>query len=129
MSMAVWMAVAAGGALGSLARHGVNHLVQGEARFARFPWATLLVNVSGCLVVGLLAGLVASGRLPMRATWREFIFVGLLGGFTTFSTFGLDTITLIRAGAPGDAALSIAANLLIGFAAVYAGMVLGELAG
>ena len=129
MGMAVWIAVAAGGALGSLARHGVNHLVQGQARFARFPWATLLVNVSGCLIVGLLAGLVASGRLPMRANWREFLFVGLLGGFTTFSTFGLDTITLIRGGATGDALLSVTANLLAGLAAVYVGLVLGELAG
>lgn len=126
--MSVWVAVAAGGALGSVARHAVNHLVQGQARFARFPWATLLVNVSGCLVIGLLAGLIASGRMPMRAGWREFVFVGLLGGFTTFSTFGLDTVTLLRAGATGDAFFNVAGNLVIGVGAVYAGLLIGELA-
>ncbi|MGE0443777.1 MAG: fluoride efflux transporter CrcB [Vicinamibacterales bacterium] len=125
--MPIWVAVAVGGALGSVARHGVNHLVQGQARFARFPWATMLVNVSGCLIIGLLAGVIASGRLPMRAGWREFVFVGLLGGFTTFSTFGLDTVTLLRAGATGDAFLNVAGNLVIGVGAVYAGLLIGEL--
>ena len=60
----------------------------------RFPLATVIVNIVGCCVIGVLAGLVATGRLPMRTSWREFVFVGILGGFTTFSTFGLDTITL-----------------------------------
>jgi hypothetical protein len=63
-----WIAVAIGGALGS-------------------------VNTVGCWLIRVRAGLIATGRLPMRTNWREFIFVGILGGFTTYSTFGLDTIT------------------------------------
>jgi fluoride exporter len=96
--MLVWIAVGAGGALGSLARHAVNRLVQHEWPLLRFPLATAVVNIAGCAVIGLLAGLIASGRLPMRQPWREFVFVGVLGGFTTFSTFGFETISLVRTG-------------------------------
>src|SRR5687768_12187831 len=91
-----WLAIAVGGAVGSVARHGVNVLVHGRWPMARFPFATLIVNVAGCLIIGLLAGLIMSERLTLRFYWREFLFVGILGGFTTFSTFGLDTITLAR---------------------------------
>src|SRR5687768_18335962 len=87
-SMYAWFAVAIGGALGSVARHGVNRIVHQEWPLLRFPLATIIVNIVGCCVIGVLAGLVATGRLPMRTNWREFIFVGILGGFTTFSTFG-----------------------------------------
>ena len=59
----VWLAIAVGGALGSMARHGVNVLVHGRWPMMRFPLATFLVNVAGCLVIGLLAGLIVSGRI------------------------------------------------------------------
>src|SRR4029077_21115734 len=95
-----WLAVAVGGARGSVARHGVNHLVATRWPLLKFPAATLTVNVIGCLVIGLLAGLLAADRLQFKFYWREFVFVGVLGGFTTFSTFGLDTLTLARRGAP-----------------------------
>ena len=92
----VWLAVATGGALGSMARHAVNHVIHGNALVTRFPLGTAAVNLVGCFVIGLLAGALASDRIVLRASWREFVFVGLLGGFTTFSTFGLDTD--VRAG-------------------------------
>ena len=76
--MYAWLAVAAGGALGSVARHGVNRLVHQAWPLMRFPLATVIVNLVGCAVIGLLAGLIAAGRLPMRANWREFVFVGIL---------------------------------------------------
>jgi CrcB protein len=85
--MYAWIAVAVGGALGSVARHGMNRLVHQEWPLLRFPLATVTVNIVGCCAIGVLAGLVATGRLPMRTNWREFVFVGILGGFTTFSTF------------------------------------------
>ena len=124
--MLVWMAVGAGGALGSVARHAVNRLVQQQWPLLRFPLATLTVNLVGCSVIGVLAGLIASGRLPMRQPWREFVFVGILGGFTTFSTFGLDTIALVRAGDTGRAFANVAVQVVVGLAAVYAGFVLTQ---
>lgn len=92
----------------------------------RFPAATLIVNFVGCCVVGALAGLIASGQLPMRTQWREFVFVGLLGGFTTFSTFGLDTITLFRTGDVLQACSNVLIQVVGGLVGVYGGLVLFE---
>ena len=124
--MYAWIAVAVGGALGSVIRHGVNRLVHQEWPLMRFPLATVIVNVSGCCAIGLLAGLVATGRLPMRTNWREFVFVGILGGFTTFSTFGLDTITLLRAGDTTQAGLNVLLQVACGLGGVYVGLALVE---
>jgi CrcB protein len=121
-----WIAVAIGGALGSMARHGVNRIVHQEWPLLRFPLPTVIVNIIGCCVIGVLAGLAATGRLPMRTNWREFIFVGILGGFTTFSTFGLDTITLVRSGDSSQALLNILLHVVCGLAAVHFGLVAVE---
>jgi CrcB protein len=104
----------------------VNRLVHHGWPLLRFPLATVVVNALGCCVIGVLAGLVATGRLPMRANWREFVFVGLLGGFTTFSTFGLDTVTLVRGGETAHALLNVLVQVLLGVGGVYAGLVLVE---
>ena len=121
-----WIAVALGGAFGCMARHGVNHLVHGRWPLMTFPLATLAVNVLGCLVIGLLAGLIAAHRITMTVYWREFVFVGILGGFTTFSTFGLDTITLLRTAPAAAAIWNVAAHVAVGLLAVYGGLVLGS---
>ena len=121
-----WLAIAVGGAIGSMARHGVNHLVHARGLTTRFPAGTIVVNVAGCFVIGVLAGLVASDRLALRLHWREFVFVGLLGGFTTFSTFGLDTLLLARTHSTGHAMLNIAAQVVGGLAAVWAGYALAH---
>jgi CrcB protein len=120
-----WLAIAIGGALGSLARHGVNHLVHVRWLATRFPVGTVLVNLIGCFVIGLLAGLIAADRIAMRLHWREFVFVGLLGGFTTFSTFGFDTFLLARTHSMQQAALNVALHMIAGLAAVWAGYALG----
>lgn len=124
--MYAWIAVAVGGAIGSVARHAVNRAVHQEWPFLRFPLATVIVNVVGCCIIGVLAGLVATGRLPMRTNWREFVFVGILGGFTTFSTFGLDTVTLIRAGDNAQAIANVAVQVMFGLGGVYGGLLLVE---
>jgi fluoride exporter len=121
-----WIAVAVGGAVGSVARHGVNRLVHQGWPLLRFPFATLVVNIVGCCAIGVLAGLVATGRLPMRANWREFVFVGILGGFTTFSTFGLDTITLVRSGDGSHAFLNVMLQVVCGLTAVHVGIIVVE---
>ena len=88
----IWMAVALGGALGSLARHSVN-LAFGRLGDGSAAWATAAVNVSGSLVAGILAGLIAAERVQMSPVLRTFVFVGILGGFTTFSSFMLEAFT------------------------------------
>ena len=85
------------------------------------PGGTVVVNLVGCLTVGLLAGLVASERITLHLHWREFVFVGLLGGFTTFSTFGLDTFLLARTHSPGYAAANVLAQVAGGLFAVWLG--------
>jgi fluoride exporter len=119
-----WLAIAVGGAIGSVARHAVNQLVHTRWLTTRFPAGTVAVNLIGCLIIGVLAGLIASERIVLRFQWREFVFVGLLGGFTTFSTFGLDTFLLARTSA-GQAALNVALQLVGGLMAVWVGYQFG----
>ena len=121
----VWIAVGVGGALGSMARHAVNHFVSSRWPAATFPWATLTVNVLGCFVIGLLTGLIIANRIAMGLYWRELVFVGVLGGFTTFSTFGLDTLTLVRSASTASAVANVVAHVAVGLSAVYGGLVLG----
>jgi CrcB protein len=120
----IWLAVIVGGAFGSLLRHGVNVLF-GHLLSRATPYATATVNLVGAGIIGLLAGLIATGRLEMSATVRAFVFVGILGGFTTFSSYMLDTLTLSYTGEPGLAFLNVAVQTLFGLAAVWAGYSLG----
>ena len=111
-----FLLVGLGGALGAMARFGVGRLV-GESFF---PWATLAVNVLGGLLMGLLAGwLVARGG---NEQLRLFLGVGVLGGFTTFSAFSLETILLVVRGAPGQAALYVLASVVASVGAVAVGL-------
>lgn len=119
----VWLAVAVGGALGSMARHWVNLTM--THRFERsVPNATFVVNVIGCLVIGALAGRIADGRLHLTPAMRTFVFVGLLGGFTTFSSFGLDTFTLAHGGDHARAFWNIAGQMALGVGGVWLGFYL-----
>jgi CrcB protein len=118
--MRIWISVAAGGAIGSLARHGVN--VAFAHMFVRpAPYATAAVNLIGSAAIGVLAGLIASERLSMTPVMRAFVFVGLLGGFTTFSSFMLDTLTLTHAGDRGLALTNVLGQTVAGVIVVYAG--------
>jgi CrcB protein len=120
----IWLAVGAGGALGSMARHGVNiffaHVLERAV-----PHATAAVNLIGSAVIGLLAGLIASGRLHMSTELRTFVFVGILGGFTTFSSYMLDTFTLGHGGDHATAFWNVALQTGFGLAAVWTGYRLG----
>jgi fluoride exporter len=120
-----WIAIAVGGALGSVARHAVNHVTHAHWLSTRFPAGTVAVNLAGCLIIGLLAGLVAVERIRFPFYWREFVFVGLLGGFTTFSTFGLDTLLLARTHSGWMALVNVLAQVVGGLAAVWFGYQLG----
>ena len=115
-----WVAVMLGGALGTAARHAVN-LAAARLISAPIPWATAIVNMVGSLVIGVLAGALAAERLSMSPFTRTFVFVGILGGFTTFSSFMLDSLTLMHAGMPMKVALNLGGQLVLGLALTVAG--------
>jgi CrcB protein len=121
-----WMAVAIGGAAGSMARHGVNILFA-HVFLRAVPYATAAVNIAGAWIIGILAALVATGRLHMSAEWRTFVFVGLLGGFTTFSSFMFDTFTIGHGGDHALAFWNVALQTALGLVAVWSGYRLGHL--
>jgi CrcB protein len=109
----VYLWVALGGALGSVARYACTGLA---VRWlgSGFPWGTLFVNVSGSLAIGLLAALLsADGRPLLGSDARAFVMIGVLGGFTTFSAFSLETVNLVRGGAIGAAGANVALSLAL----------------
>ncbi|MEU4400861.1 CrcB family protein [Micromonospora orduensis] len=111
-------AIAAGGVLGALARAGLQHLAPHAP--TGFPWATFGVNLSGCLLIGALMATLThvGGGHPLA---RPFLGVGVLGGFTTFSTYAVDVQQALVAGAPGTAVAYLAATLLGALVAVGSG--------
>jgi fluoride exporter len=112
------------GALGTLARYGLQGLVQYRAG-SDFPWGTLAVNLSGCLLLGAV-GQFALNHLSVAPDWRVAITVGFFGAFTTFSSFGWETIRLAQDGEWGRAALYVAASVAGGLFLVAAGMRIGN---
>ncbi len=125
--------VATGGALGSVARYAVSGvaerlLVPGAGSFASFPAGTLVVNVSGSLLIGLVAGL-AESRAMLGAEARLLLVTGILGGYTTFSAFSIETLLLLRAGQTTTAVTSVALQVGLGVAAAFAGFMVAMAAG
>jgi CrcB protein len=118
------LSIAAGGALGALLRYGITGLGH-RLLGAGFPWGTLLANLLGCFFIGLLWAL--SERTPFTPGTRLFVFTGVLGAFTTFSTYGLESMNLFRDGQLLMGFLNIAASNLIGLASIALGMGLGRL--
>lgn len=122
----LWIAL--GGALGSVGRYWASNLIAGRAGKA-FPWGTLLVNVSGSLIIGLLAAwLISEDRSQAHPRWREFLMIGVCGGYTTFSSFSLDTLNLLRAGQWFQAGAYAVLSLVLCLVAVWLGHTLGQLA-
>ena len=113
-----YVLAALGGVLGALARWGVATALPHSA--GGWPWATLLVNLPGCLVFGALIA-VLSARSPEPPWARPFLAVGVLGGYTTYSAFAVEVVGLVEAGAPVLAAGYVLVSLLGGVLAVAAG--------
>ena len=110
-----------GGFVGSVLRYGLGTTVQRWTAPSPFPAGTVVVNRLGCLVIGLLAGL-AEARGGISAELRSLVFVGLLGGFTTFSAFGLETVELMRGGRAGLAAVNVLVQVVVGLTGVWGGL-------
>jgi CrcB protein len=112
-----YLLAAVGGALGALARWGVSAAMPSDG----WPWPTLTVNLTGCLFIGVLLGVLAV-RQPEAAWPRTFLGAGVLGGFTTFSAFALETVDLARAGAVLTAGGYVVASVAGGVLAVALGL-------
>jgi len=120
-----WLLVFVGGGMGAAARHAINRAglaVLGPG----FPWWTLAVNVSGSFAIGLLAGLFGAMETGQNA--RLFLITGFLGGFTTFSAFSLDALTLWGRGAPIQAGMYILGRVVLSLLAAAVGLMLSRFA-
>jgi CrcB protein len=117
--------VGAGGFIGSILRFGVGHLVYRQVPNGLLPYGTLGVNVIGCMLIGLLGG-AADARQIAAGELRLFLLVGILGGFTTFSAFGYETLALVRADEPLRAGANVALHLVLGLTAVWVGYDVGN---
>ncbi|HWA20251.1 MAG TPA: fluoride efflux transporter CrcB [Devosia sp.] len=120
--MNAYVLVGLGGALGSMARYGTGVLV-GRFWGLGFPLGTLLINIIGSLVMGVFVGYLARTTPEWQADARLFVAVGILGGFTTFSAFSLDAITLIERGEVGAALLYVGLSVVVAIVALYAGLI------
>jgi fluoride exporter len=120
MSFTTCLVVMVGGALGTLARYVVSLLAQPISR--ELPWGTILINVTGSFVIGFFGTLtLAQGRYPASETMRLFVMIGLCGGYTTFSSFSLQTLDLLRHGAVVRAMVNAIASVVLCVVAVAVG--------
>ncbi|HVS13985.1 MAG TPA: fluoride efflux transporter CrcB [Thermoanaerobaculia bacterium] len=117
--------IGCGGFLGSISRFLVSGWVQRLAPGSSFPWGTLGVNVIGCLLIGLAGGLAESRGL-FDPRQRALLMIGFLGGFTTFSTFGWETLALLRGAALARAFANCGLQVGLGLVAVWAGLALAR---
>jgi CrcB protein len=125
LSTYLWIAL--GGALGSVARYACSSLAA-HAVGETFPWGTLVVNVAGSFIIGLFATLTGpDGRWLIAPDARLFVTVGVCGGFTTFSSFSLQTLNLVRTGEFTAALGNVAASVALCLLSVWAGFVAGAL--
>jgi len=123
--MLAYLWIAFGGALGSVARYWFSGVI-GRQFGETFPWGTLLVNISGSFAIGVLAALAEpGGRRFIGPTGRQFFMYGVCGGYTTFSSFSLQTLELIRDGDWFKAGTNAAGSVVLCMAAVWLGYALG----
>ncbi len=123
--MLTYLWIALGGALGSVARYAVSGTVaRGVSEI--FPWGTLVANVSGCFIIGLFAMLTGpDGRILVPPDLRQFFMVGFCGGYTTFSSFSLQTLALARDGDMTRASLNVGVSIVFCLVGVWLGSVAG----
>jgi CrcB protein len=119
-----YLIVFLGGGIGAALRHGVN-LASMRYFGLAFPYATAIENISGSLIMGLIAGYFALRSGPSQH-WQLFLTTGILGGYTTFSAFSLDAVVLYERGAMGLAALYVLGSVILSIAGLFAGLALAR---
>lgn len=122
LSQTLWIGI--GGFFGTIGRYAVSTMIY-RYLGVTFPYGTLTVNLVGCLLFGLISGLFEERHLLTPAT-RLFLTVGVLGGFTTFSSFGDETLVLLKSGKPAIAGLYVGVSVLAGVVAVWIGAVVAR---
>ena len=124
--MIKYLAVLAGGAFGTGLRYSLSTLIYSTIRQPTFPYANLVINISGSLMIGFLAEWFDT-RALVSPTIRVAVLTGILGGYTTFSSFSFETYELLRDGEVWRGALNASASVLLGLAAVWAGVRIAQL--
>ena len=119
-----YLLIAAGGALGSIARYWVGSTIAGRMGI-RFPYGTLIVNITACVIIGFSLTYMGK-RADLSPAWRYLIPIGFIGAYSTFSTYEWETLSTMRSGAFLLAALYAAGSFILGLAAVWGGSVLAE---
>lgn len=117
-----YFVLATGGAIGTILRYYISTTLYQSLKNPAFPWGTVAINLAGSLIIGLLAGW--NDATPFQPNLRLFLFVGLLGGFTTFSAYSLETINLFRNSMPVYALLNILVSNVGGIIFAYSGFAL-----
>jgi fluoride exporter len=116
--------VAVGGAIGSVARYWLTEFAA-KLWGADFPWGTIVANVTGSLLIGVIAALPVPGpRDPLGPLGRQFLMIGIMGGYTTFSSFSLQTLTMLQHGHLAKAAVNVVGSVVLCLIAVWAGYML-----
>lgn len=123
--MPLFLVAGAGGFIGVTLRFLASYSLQHILVRWKMPFSTMIINIIGCLIIGILGGL-AESRAIFSSQLKVFLFIGVLGGFTTFSSFSFETLTLLRDGSHLMALINIFGSLIFGLAAVTAGLYLGK---
>jgi CrcB protein len=119
-----YVMIAVGGALGALARYQLSAFIQNRVPVG-FPYGTFVVNLSGCLVMGVATALLTQ-RAIVHPNWRYLIPIGFIGAYTTFSTFELETFQALSEGSWMIATANVVASVVFGYVALWAGFVIGR---
>jgi CrcB protein len=124
-----YLVIGLGGALGSMLRFGLGSLIDTNVQKggSAFSWGTIIVNITGCFIIGFIWTISATeGRILLSSYTRSFILIGILGGYTTFSSFGLQTFLLVQAGQRWEAVANVLLSVVLCLVGVWLGAMLAN---